>query len=87
MAKFKPAKKGVQGTQCPVTRKEFRTDAPRAIPITIFGHETMAGIKEFSSGALGWHLGEKVVIKIGDQPIRAQVALTITILGSKELPE
>jgi hypothetical protein len=38
--------------------------------------------RSFSSGAMGWYLGGKVEMKIGDQDIWAQVGLNCVIPGS-----
>jgi hypothetical protein len=46
-----------------------------------------ADVKEFSTGSLGWHLNNKMSIKIGDKTVSVQVGVNMTIIGSKELPQ
>ncbi len=73
-------------TTCPITRVQFRT---RAKPVTISVGEVpmVVPTKEFSTGSLGWYLNGKTVIEIDGTPVQVQLGLSLTIIGSKELPQ
>ena len=73
-------------TVCPVTREQFRAKAPRAVAVSIAGVPHSAGIKEFSTGSLGWYLNGKTVVEIDGVPCSVQIGMNLTIVGSKELP-
>ena len=45
-------------------------------------HVAQGEPRSFSSGAMGWYLGGKVEMKIGDHDIWAQVGLNCVIPGS-----
>ena len=73
-------------TACPISRDEFRA-AAKPVPVTIAGTPLTAGVKEFSTGSLGWYLNGKAAIKVGDVPVTVQIGMNLTIVGSKELPK
>ena len=73
-------------TTCPISREQFRTKA-RPITITIGEVPTLVPTKEFSTGSLGWYLNGKTVIEIDGTPVQVQLGLSLTIIGSKELPQ
>ena len=83
--------KGKPKTTCPVSRAEFRNEA-KPVSITVqSGNGVPSAVssvmpKEFSTGSLGWYISDKGVIYVGDTPVRVQMGITITIIGSKELP-
>ncbi len=77
---------GQRKTTCPVTREEFGEHA-QPVMVTIAGAPTVAGVKEFSTGSLGWYVNGKTVIQINGKPVTVQVGLNLTIVGSKELPK
>ena len=81
MSAFTPRK-----TVCPVTRDQFVADA-KAVEVTINGQPVVAEVKQFSTGSFGWHFGDKVTIKVGDTLLKVQVGLTLTVIGSKDLPK
>jgi uncharacterized Zn-binding protein involved in type VI secretion len=75
-------------TQCPLSRQEFREHAPQSVAITIAGNPVgSAGVKEFSTGSLGWHATGKLTITINGKPVAVNVNLILTLIGSKELPK
>ena len=76
------AKKSV----CPVTRSEFRSRA-RPVTVTIGDAPMAVPTKEFSTGSFGWYLNGKTMIEIDGTPVAVQLGLTLTVIGSKELPE
>ena len=73
-------------TVCPISRQDFRAGA-KPLTITINGQPMVAGTKEFSTGSLGWFLGDKVNVMVGDVPVKVQLGINLTVVGSKELPE
>ena len=73
-------------TVCPVSRSEFQAQA-KGVEVTINGQPVLAQVKEFSTGSFGWHHGDKVTIKVGETLVKVQVGLTLTVIGSKELPK
>src|SRR5438067_727410 len=68
-----------------ITREQFRT-AAKPIRVVINGKELLAGVKEFSTGSLGWNINDKLAIEVAGQTVMVQVGLNLTIIGSKELP-
>ena len=73
-------------TVCNVTRAQFQAEA-KPVEVTINGQPVVAEVKEFSTGSFGWHHGDKVTIKVGETYVKVQVGLTLTVIGSKELPK
>jgi hypothetical protein len=73
-------------TTCPVTRDQFLANA-KSVEVVINGQPTLAQVKEFSTGSFGWHHGDKVTIRVGDELVKVQVGLTLTVIGSKDLPK
>jgi hypothetical protein len=71
---------------CPVTRGQFRSRA-RPVTITVGDVPLVAPTKEFSTGSFGWYLNGKTTIDIDGSPVQVQLGLTLTVIGSKELPE
>lgn len=71
-------------TTCPVTRVQFKEKA-KAVEIVIDGTKMIAAAREFSTGSLGWYINDKITIMIGDTPVKVQVGLNLTVVGSKEL--
>jgi hypothetical protein len=62
-------------TECPISRDQFVANA-KSVEVTINGQPTLAMVKEFSTGSFGWHHGDKLTIKVGDQLVKVQVGLT-----------
>jgi len=71
-------------TVCPISREQFLAQA-KGVEVVINGQPTLAQVKEFSTGSFGWHHGDKVTIRVGDELVKVQVGLTLTVIGSKEL--
>ena len=46
----------------------------------------LAQVREFSTGSFGWHFGDKLTVRVGDQLVKVQVGITMTVIGSKEAP-
>lgn len=78
-----PALKGAEPVrECGLTLTQFR-ELARALECVIGGKTTVAMVKEFSTGSLGWYLGDKLTVKVGDHVVRVQVGMNMTIIGSK----
>mmetsp|Transcript_5263 Transcript_5263/g.10041 ORF Transcript_5263/g.10041 Transcript_5263/m.10041 type:complete len:190 (-) Transcript_5263:2389-2958(-) len=78
------APKGVKSMQCNImTGREFEKKADR-VSIEIFGNKVEGDARTFTSGNRGWYAGKKILVKVGDKQVWAQVGLNITIIGSKE---
>ena len=74
-------------TSCPITHAQFRSKA-KAVPVTIGANPPLlADVKEFSTGSLGWYLNGKTTIDVDGTLVSVQIGLSLTIIGSKELPK
>ncbi len=73
-------------TPCPISRQQFRQHA-QAVKLTLLDWPFWAGVKEFSTGSLGWYANEKGKVEINGTPVKVQIGLSITVVGSKELPK
>jgi hypothetical protein len=69
-----------------ITRSEFRNHAV-ALPVVINGVPHTAVVKEFSTGSLGWNINGKTEVTINGKPVKVQIGLNLTIVGSKDAPE
>jgi len=69
-----------------ITRSEFRNHAV-ALPVVINGVPHTAVVKEFSTGSLGWNINGKTEVTVNGKPVKVQIGLNLTIVGSKEFPE
>jgi hypothetical protein len=72
---------------CPISRAQFAAKAPANLPCTIDGQPINATPKTFSTGSLGFYANGKVTLKIGGVLVPCQVSLSITAIGSKDLPQ
>ncbi len=71
---------------CPISRSQFRAKA-KPVSITVGDVPMVAPTKEFATGSLGWYLNGKTVIDIDGTPVTVQLGLSLTVVGSKELPQ
>lgn len=69
-----------------MTRAKFRSLAPAL-------ESTVAGVilkpmrpKQHKTGSLGWRHNDKLTIQIGDEHVKVQVNVSVTLIGSKALP-
>lgn len=91
--KTPPKKEGkpVKKTECSISRAAFKKlvmDANKGVPVTFDGSTPIvAEPKEFSTGSMGWYLNGKATIMVDGKPIKCQIGLNLTIVGSKELPK
>ena len=72
-------------SSCSVTRAEF-TEKATPVEVVVNGIPMTADVKEFSTGSLGWYLTGKTNLKVGEKTVSVQIGMTLTIVGSKELP-
>lgn len=72
-------------TTCPITREQFATHA-RTLKATLADVPLALPVKEFSTGSLGWYANGKTTVEIDGQIVSVQYGVTMTIVGSKELP-
>jgi hypothetical protein len=72
-------------TTCPISRGQFREKA-KPVTVNIAGVPQTAEVKEFSTGSIGWFLNGKTTIEIDGVPVSVQISMSLTIVGSKELP-
>jgi hypothetical protein len=70
---------------CPISRSQFRAKA-KPVSITVNEVPMVAPTKEFATGSLGWYLNGKTVIDIDGTAVTVQLGLSLTVVGSKELP-
>lgn len=71
-------------TVCPVTREQFAEEA-RPLMANVGGTPIGVPVKEFSTGSLGWYQQGKITIDLGGVPVVCQCAISLQIVGSKEL--
>lgn len=72
---------------CPLaSRNEFREHA-KPKTVSFDGHSLTVETKEFSTDSLGWYLSQQVALDLGGKRVPVMVGLTITVIGSKELPK
>lgn len=75
--------------ECTITRQEFREQAAELHEIRIADNAVLrARKKEFSTKSLGWYESAKVFLPLGENGklVECQAQVTITLIGSKELP-
>ena len=73
-------------TSCPISRSQFHTNA-KPVEVAIAGNRLAAGVKEFSTNSLGWYLTGKTTVEIDGVLVPVQIGVTLTVIGSKELPK
>ena len=74
-------------TTCPISgRQDFVANA-KPLEVVINGVPMLASVKEFQTGSLGWYLTGKVNVLVGDVAVPVQIGVTLTAIGSKELPK
>jgi hypothetical protein len=73
-------------TLCPITRQQFAEGA-KSVQVTVGTTPMLAEPREFATGSLGWYLNGKTVLDVNGTPVTVQVGITLTVVGSKELPK
>lgn len=59
----------------------FVAGATSGSPLTVVGVP-----KEFSTGSFGWYGSGKAIALVDGKPVQVQLAVTATIIGSKDAP-
>jgi hypothetical protein len=77
---------GSKRTQCPISREQFREQV-QPVRVQIGSISVEVDPKEFSTGSLGWYLNGKTSVEVGGVKCPVQIGLSLTIIGSKELPQ
>lgn len=72
--------------ECPLSREEFRL-AAKGLRCRFGDKEIVVDPKEFGSGSLGWFTNEKFVLEVGGIPAKVQATVSVTLIGSKNLPK
>lgn len=67
-----------------LTREKF-TQSAQPLNVVINGVPLVADPKQFTTGSLGWNTNGKMTVVIDGIPVKVQVGLNLTIVGSKEL--
>ena len=74
-------------TSCPITRAQFASGGAKGTPaVSIGGQPIGCTPKTFSTDSIGYYGNGKVQVMIDGVPVMCQVGLTITVIGSKDLP-
>jgi hypothetical protein len=73
-------------TECPISRRDFVANA-KPVEVVINGIPMLATVKQFQTGSVGWYLTGKVNVLVGDVAVPTQLGLTLTAIGSKDLPK
>jgi hypothetical protein len=76
----------VRKTVCPISREQFQA-AAKPLAVSIEGKLVTAPPKDFSTGSFGFYLNEKIALLLGGVHVTCQVGMTVTVVGSKELPQ
>jgi hypothetical protein len=63
-----------------------RFTALPSLTVSVAGRTFHADAREFSTGSVGWYATEKVTVTIGGKEVKCQVGLSLTVVGSKDLP-
>jgi hypothetical protein len=72
-------------TVCPITREKFLSAGPgQAGEVRKKLEELPFEAREFSTGAFGWNSNGKITVMVDGIPVRCQVGLNVTVIGSKE---
>ncbi len=78
-------------TVCPITSvDEFNRNAEalEVVIRTTSGKELYVGrmeAKEFSTLSLGWNASDKATVPVGPVPVKVQIGVNVTVIGSKEI--
>lgn len=73
--------------KCPLSRAEFRAQAPVVLSCTVNGQPIVLERKEFSTGSLGYYANGKILVEIAGKPVKLQIGFNLTVVGSKDLPQ
>ncbi len=72
--------------ECRVSRQQFSGNA-KAVPVNFDGFGILnAEAREFSTGSFGWYANGKMQMRVDGEVVDVQIGVTMTVIGSKELP-
>ena len=57
----------------------------KPLNVVIDGVPMTAMVKQFSTGSLGWNISAKFTPIIDGEPVKVQIGLNLTVVGSKEM--
>lgn len=69
--------------KCPISLSTFRARA-KPLEVGVDSRAVIAKVREFTTGSFGWFASDKVELMVDGVPVRCQVGVTITIIGSKD---
>lgn len=69
-----------------MTRTKFRKYAPDLAASIMGVNFKPMRPKQHKTGSLGWRHNDKLTIQIGDEHVKVQVNVSVTLIGSKALP-
>ncbi len=81
---------GDRKTVCPVSREQFKRAPVVVVQFVVDGvvvASQSATPREFSTKSLGWYTGDKISVPVDGVPVKVQVGVNLTAVGSKELPQ
>ncbi len=79
---------GDRKTVCPVSREQFKRAPVVVVQFVVDGvvvASQSATPREFSTRSLGWYTGDKISIPVDGVPVKVQVGVNLTAVGSKEV--
>ena len=62
---------------------ELFAKAAKPLLVDIDGKQQVAGVKQFSTGSLGWYSNDKMIVVVDGVPLKCTVATTIIVINSK----
>lgn len=73
-------------SKCAITKGQFRKGA-KPMRASINGVETVANVKEFASGTLGWFANGSTVVEIDGVPVKVTFQIQAFVANSKDAAE
>lgn len=67
--------------KCGMTKEQFLAEA-KPLHIIVNGQTVIAMPKAFSTGSFGYYLGDKTAIEVAGRPLRLQLGMNATVIGS-----
>lgn len=71
-----------KGSKCPITKEQFEQTA-KPLVLTLEGQTIVVPMHFFSSGSFGFYANPKITLMVGGVPVKFQVGLNVTAIGSK----
>lgn len=73
-------------SKCAITKTQFRKGA-KPLRASVNGTETVANVKEFASGTLGWFANGSTVVEIDGIPTKVTYQIQLFVANSKNAAE